>query len=364
MENKKEELTYILGAGASFQSIPVVKTFAKRFDSFAAFLESNSKTLVKTYPDSSIDNSIFIETAKAVRILSAEFKAHQSFDVYFKKLFHTKNENQINLSKKILHLYFLWEHTAAIPKTKQESNELFWKQAFEDRRYDALIAGLLIPIKDTCEMFCKTNFITWNYDLNLIESIKKFFYPEETFREFLDTRIKIINEFEWSIDGKISIINMNGYFYSNLFDDMKFIVRNKGKDLLRTKITKDYLDNSFNDNDAELIKFAWEEDNTSATIAIEKIQLSENIIFIGYTFPLYNRLVDIKYIPYDLLNKNEKLAIYIQDPIAKKIKPAFMKNFNISKGFDRRINEIEECDSFFIPSNIYNPIPPATYNIM
>ena len=32
MSEKKQELTYILGAGASYQSIPVVKTFNKRFD--------------------------------------------------------------------------------------------------------------------------------------------------------------------------------------------------------------------------------------------------------------------------------------------------------------------------------------------
>ena len=30
----KSELTYIIGAGASFQSIPIVKTFSDRFDQF------------------------------------------------------------------------------------------------------------------------------------------------------------------------------------------------------------------------------------------------------------------------------------------------------------------------------------------
>ncbi len=35
-----DELTYILGAGASYQSIPIVRTFANRFSQFSIFLKS------------------------------------------------------------------------------------------------------------------------------------------------------------------------------------------------------------------------------------------------------------------------------------------------------------------------------------
>ena len=40
MENKKVELTYILGAGASYQSMPIVDTFPKRFDEFVDYIKS------------------------------------------------------------------------------------------------------------------------------------------------------------------------------------------------------------------------------------------------------------------------------------------------------------------------------------
>jgi hypothetical protein len=348
MSEKKEELTYILGAGASFQSIPDVKTFNKRFDSFVKFLDDSSKTIVQSYPESNNNNIGLKEALKVAKIIAAEFKSHQSFDTYFKKLFHTKNLDKLNLSRKIIHLYFLWEHIATIPQIKPESDDVFWKQAIIDKRYDALIAGLLMPDKDTCNLFCKTNFITWNYDLNLLESIKNYFYPEESFREFLKTKIKVINEYEWSVDGKISIINMNGYFYSNLFDEMKFIVRNKGNELLRTKVTKNYFDNNYSDNDAELIKFAWESENQVSKVAAEKINNSKNIVVIGYTFPLYNRLIDYKYFERNILI-NKKL--YIQDPDADNIAEGLKDNFNINLD-PSRLKRIKNCDSFYVPSDI------------
>jgi hypothetical protein len=37
-----EELTYILDAGASYQSLPVVKTFPKRFKMFLIYMQNIS----------------------------------------------------------------------------------------------------------------------------------------------------------------------------------------------------------------------------------------------------------------------------------------------------------------------------------
>lgn len=60
-----------------------------------------------------------------------------------------------------------------------------------------LIAGLLRPIKGDKKLFCKTNFITWNNDLNLLSSIKNYFSPELPFSEMLHTIGK--NDTVWKI---------------------------------------------------------------------------------------------------------------------------------------------------------------------
>ncbi len=153
----KNELTYILGAGASYQSIPIVKNFANRFDDFA----SNLFIICQGLDPQSEMYELFEDAYLRVSKISEAFKTHQSFDTYFKKLFHTKEFEKISEGKKILNLYFIWEHLSKItnePELKVETT--FWKQSIIDKRYDALIAGLLKPLSGKSEPYCPVNFIT------------------------------------------------------------------------------------------------------------------------------------------------------------------------------------------------------------
>lgn len=357
----QKELTYILGAGASYQSIPVVKSFPSRFNAFANYLLSTSND-VHVIVDGN-KTEIFKNAYSVVFKIYESFRVHQSFDTYFKKLYHTGQTDEIRLAKKALNLYFIWEHLsieAKEPQTKYES--YFWKQAMVDKRYDALIAGLLKPKSGKSEPYCPINFITWNYDMNLFMSLKNYFLPKESFGDFF----KNINtrENKWQIEDKVSVINMNGYFYcSNLsfLADLTTLKTNKIEihEVLYKKLEGNYFSPQVIDTDSELIKFAWE--SSSETIlgklacvveAKQKILSSENIVIIGYTFPLYNRLIDLEYLngP-DLKNK----TLYIQDPNATEIAKSIVTDFNINVNHHPRtyLKEVMNCDSFFIPSGIY-----------
>lgn len=351
-----KELTYILGAGASYQSMPVVKTFVKRFTQFSSefggFLQG---TAIGNYEKPS------------GRLIAREFESHQSFDTYFKKLFHTGQESEIRFAKKLLHLYFLWEHLK-MPDSNTEIPGVFHKKAKVDKRYDALIAGLLKPVKGKAELFCKTNFITWNYDLNLISSIKQFFYPDLTYKQMFE-KVKTDQGNVWNIDDQFSIINMNGYFYSSFLNEeinFNYIDFNQ---IIKRKITKEYFNDSFVDEDAELIKFAWEENidlsansQSASFFAKGRIRSSQNIVIIGYTFPLYNRLSDFTFFNNDFLKdfyhfstetSPEKGKIYIQDPVSEEIKSGIINQFKFDKGItDRFMTAQKNCDSFFVPGNI------------
>jgi hypothetical protein len=347
---EQKELTYILGAGASFESIPLVKTFPRRFNEFYGFLQNN---IDLNQPTGYVEH--FNESLNKIKSfaenLVIEFESHQSFDTFFKKLFHTKKYPEIKVAKKVLHLYFIWEHLddgKLIHGAMGEIVNPFIKKAKVDRRYDALIAGLLKPLPDEPELFCKTNFITWNYDLNLLCSIKNYFYPNETFKEFMDsiqTECKNI----FSIKNQIFIFNMNGYFYSNVFDDAVDIRKLWGSQLLKLKLQiPNYFDNSYSDSDAELITFAWEDNSTDMVNRVkERVVNTDTLVVIGYTFPLYNRLIDKQYITGGtLLNK----TIYIQDPDAEVIKSEVIESFRI--GQTALLKPYENCNNFFVPRNI------------
>lgn len=346
------ELTYILGAGASFQSIPVVKTFSSRFDQF-------TQQVLSLLSDDFIRNNDKVDECKTLHEIATklnnEFRSHQSFDTYFKKLFHTKQSKELNKAKKALNLFFIWEHLAKVMNESDlppKADSFFYKQAKVDKRYDALIAGLLRPENGISKTYCKTNFITWNYDLNLLSSIKNYFYPNDNHRDFLK-KIKRQSESEWNIEDQISIINMNGYFYSKFFDEAITLDELEFRRVFVQKIAKGYFEDSFVDNDARLVKFAWEGVNFESKIAMLKIEMSDNVVIIGYTFPLYNRFIDLDYLPQTFVTRKK---IYIQDPNAENLKQNFQDYYQL--GNRSNIITISNCDSFYVPSDIFGIKPP------
>lgn len=358
----QKELTYILGAGASFQSMPTVKSFPGRFSAFVDFLKSQKRAHPGIY------ESAYEKAKKAL----AAFKTHQSFDTYFKKLFHIGLLQTIIEVKKILNLYFIWEHLSDLQNDSEifVGDYVFGKQSTIDKRYDALIAGLLKPTSGKSDPYCPVNFITWNYDMNLLMSLKNYFLPQGTFKDFLNQCNKEDNI--WQIGNNISVINMNGYFYSTFFASEIELVPGKRKtqEILYNKLKDNYFSNE-SDSDAELIKFAWESSSDLKMTelpcvkkAIEKISSSDNVVLIGYTFPLYNRLIDFKYFNGSSLREKN---IYIQDPNASEIKKSLVNDFNIyvksekiepsAIGVDyvpgTVLIEMTNCDSFLIPSDIF-----------
>jgi len=355
----QSELTYILGAGASFQSIPIVKSFSDRFNSFADYLNGIHSDPRFGQEKCDAFRDIYNKTKK----LHEAFHSHQSFDTYFKKLFHTNQPKKIHEAKKILNLYFIWEHLSS-PKNKPQGfdESKFWKQSRIDKRYDALIAGILKPLPGKSVPYCPITFITWNYDLNLFISLKNYFLPDGTFGDFM-IKINKGNNI-WIIENDITIINMNGYFYSDCFvswPDLEEATREQIEvhDVLYKKISDKYFDSDYSDKDSELIRFAWESQETSSNDDInitkkasEKIFLSDHIVIIGYTFPLYNRIVDFEYFGGSNLSKK---TVYIQDPNALELKSSLIPDFNIDDISKQgsKIKEITNCDSFFIPSSIY-----------
>jgi hypothetical protein len=339
------QLTYIFGAGASYQSIPIVKTFNKRLLEFKEYLKN------KGNPLSGDDRHFFYNAADSIQELFNEFSSHQSFDTYFKKLFHFGNVDAINSGKRLLNLYFSWEHSKSSMNYVENLREGdFRKQSLFDKRYDALIAGLLEPISGKSQPMCEVNFITWNYDINLLHSVKNFFYPDMIYSEFFHKIKK--GMFSWEIDGKIRIVNINGYFYSSGFNNCPNLTNVSIDEIIEKKVRDKYCESKEIDEDANKIKFAWEvnevDRNSLNDYLSEIIAKTENVIIIGYTFPLYNRLIDLKYLKQeDLVKKN----IIIQDPNAEVIKQNLLDVYRLNNV--TKIQTISDCDSFYIPSSIF-----------
>jgi hypothetical protein len=130
--------------------------------------------------------------------------------------------------------------------------------------------------------------------------------------------------------------------------------------LFKSLIIEFYDGNSPFNQFAVLIKFAWESMDMSRgqapppfiKKAQEYIHASKKIVIIGYSFPLYNRLVDLSF-----LNQSSLVGktILIQDPDAKNLKSTFSEGFSIdfNPATGTFCETITDCKSFSVPRDVF-----------
>lgn len=307
--SSKDEITYIFGAGASYYSMPLVKNFESRFRFFLSYLRgivhtSGHKKFLK-------DSEEFID----------QVKAHLSFDTFFKKLFHTRKDELILNYKAVLLTYFIFEHIIevdtfnSLTKSDEKTHPI-------DPRYEALIAGLLKPVQGF-SFGRKINFITWNYDLNLLLALRNFKEGGGSVYDFITN--SVVERGFFQIGNEVNVYHINGYVYHRLLNNI-----GKANSILlpgiMMSIIEEYsIKGSEIFENAQKINFAWEilpkkEGQQLPDIinkAMHAIQNSESVVLIGYSLPAYNRIYDST-----LINtKNLDGAIFcIQDVAANDVR--------------------------------------------
>jgi len=334
------EVTYLFGAGASCKSMPLVNNFPKRFNFFTEYLRSTD-----------FDTHTFFGLCTE---FSKTIKSHLSFDTFFKKLFHQNQKEKIQLYKKILLIYFIFEHLIdldyydELTYSNQDSEVI--KEFNIDPRYEALIAGLLLPIEGLSEFYSNINCITWNYDLNLIQAFKNFYMPEVSFNDLIKKFHVSPNEFHFG--NQLKIFHLNGFVNHNKLINLEATGR--------TEFLNGFINDFENPDSKPLLKFAWEDykngkiESPCLLNAIEAIKRSDLIVIIGYSFPLYNRLFDRQLFAQDNIKRK---TIYIQDPNAQDILEILKTDFEIrtqpQTTDDPDLIVSRNPNSFIIPSQIF-----------
>jgi hypothetical protein len=339
------DLTYYFGAGASCNSMPLVTDFHPRFCHFIDFVGRLEK---------SQDKESFLKDCQEF-IDSVYF--HLSFDTFFKKLFHQRDKDRIDKYKTLLLIYFLFEHLA------KPSRAFDRKKFNNDPRYEALIAGLLKPL-EVIEFYTRVNFITWNYDLNLLNSLKNFLFPGSHLNDCIKRYKIALNHVDFQ--GKLSVTHLNGMIEHPKLNDIQEVEVADMLHFLNTIIQDYFTHNSDIKKYSASISFCWENlspeyHKNKFPSFIEKakkaILNSSNIIIAGYSFPLYNREVDTYLLNRETLDKKK---VFIQDPNADELKEVLRNDFGIYIGNDphpqfsqTHVTTIPACNSFFVPNNIF-----------
>lgn len=206
----EKQFTYLIGAGASAQAIPVINKFDSELLEFAMYIERfefkedffNIEPKIETKPSELKENFV-----KKVNWLAEECKLHSSIDTFARKLFLANRIAELETLKCIVSEFLL---------IKQIRNGI-------DKRYDAFFAALLDKRESKLILPKNIKIVSWNYDKQIEYSIAQFkntslnFEIENFLQVFPRTESK-----EIEID-KFCLLKLNGTIGGTIRNQSQYI---------------------------------------------------------------------------------------------------------------------------------------------
>lgn len=360
-----KNVTYLFGAGASYNALPLVIGFRDRFKIFCNHLSY--------YFKDKIDIVEFSDMKAQQNKLIENIRTHYTVDTYAKKLFLKNPKLNTNkdygLLTNYLSAYFIYEqlkidikqdcnkYLRDIIHPASEEHANFAKNARKilqnfDYRYDSFLASILKHDKDGSLIIPKNiNFISWNYDFQIekaymnfsdctlnsaMEDLNVFATPQDIFeRPATDSHLIKLN-------GTAAFLEKGKF--GELFDFSKHSLDDSFFEVCKKILLKSRQENKNG------LRFSWEESSlkkSAIELAAKKIEKSDIVVVIGYSFPYFNRDVDRAI--FESVSRGKDIKIYIQCP--NDTINSVMKRF---KGVVRRANleEYTETDQFLIPNEL------------
>ncbi len=351
MANK---ITFLFGAGASANALPVVNKIPSSLTEFRDLYHDNRSGLEVILEGGVVqkeaENSFVRECDKIIELLVK--KQHASVDTYAKRLRLTApyDSNAIRKYrglKAILSSFFI---------TKQFKSPV-------DYRYDSFLASILG--NSHTDFPEHVRIITWNYDYQL-ELAFSMYSGKNTVSE--NQSLLRVNEIgRTDVDSnQFSIFKLNGTTNfikkNNGIDEVKYVYDSfsppNDRDLC-LKFTTLY-NNVINDADnvRSSLSFAWESGWGNDTQEfLEKtenaIKDTNTLVVIGYSFPFFNRNVDKRLI--SAMGTSLK-KVYIQDRNAGNVATNFASvlpaHFSYGTIPDPEVIKKTWVDQFFLPPEL------------
>lgn len=356
-------ITYLIGAGASFEALPIVSQIEDKLLGFSelfkpssihernssSFFDSKNSNLSNSYLSQfKFKSDIFLEKYNLIKTIHREInwlygksRNQSSIDTLAKKLFLQKDYKNLKRLKVIMSCFFYY---CQITKF--------------DKRYDSFFASILDEL-DTIPNNIRV--VSWNYDSQFEIAFKEFSKGTiDSAKKTLNLQVNGLTDLNGFDAEKFSIFKLNGMTVEKngkLINDYSFSELKMMEEIITIYEKEVYA------NFESSMYFAWENFNLESDFykgLSESIANTEVLIVIGYSFPFFNRKIDAF-----LLNSMHKLKkVYVQDPeysneIIEKIKG--LKPWQLIKisggGFEKKVvtkDMIEFIpktftDQFFIP---------------
>lgn len=348
-------VTYLLGAGASANALPVVNQIPQRIYQTIAEIKSNMVSAGSNEDAQIITQSYNELIADLEWLQNNTIQNNNIIDKFAKKLSLSENQESLSRLKLVLSaLFSYWQFKNPV-----------------DYRYDTFLTTILRhrhKFPNNCRI------LSWNYDFqferayySVLSDIEKKQISYKTLRQMMN----IAGPHNYhKASPNFQIFKLNGSCMNLIYqkdpasipeDSDLLDFNNRIHNNLQFTFVKNYYDFKKNiEFKRPSMRFAWEDysswdsfsqKNDFLSSVISQIRDTNILVIIGYSFPDYNSQIDSKILSH--LNNIQK--VYIQDPNANNIKEKFsdvaphIKNNLI----DLRIIDPEVNNPFYIPKNVF-----------
>ena len=324
----EKNITYLLGAGASYYACPILSELGNKMIEMSEiyFKLKNNGAFSHNKNISSMDNSY-----KDMKKFGEKAKLFGTIDTYARNLYLNNNKSELSELKLTVSLFFtIWQLTDNKEfKTLKERNTLKI-----DNRYISLLATILEKKDNNIVLNKNINFVTWNYDLQL-EYAFKLFNKNKEIKELLN-------------DNPLKICHLNGYngFYKTDTGNHHFIERTDSLEIKDIINEIGFVSDSQSKEEIDIssyINYAWDEDSNVAKETRERakdiFKKTDVLVVIGYSFPSFNKDIDISL--FNELKPDSK--VYYQDHNSIERISHLVENKNIE------VKQKKDLSQFFLP---------------
>jgi hypothetical protein len=343
MTQKEPRITYLLGAGASYNALPIVKEIPNQARLMLEYLIKYSN--VNKFNDVRLDKS---------RHLINQIDKHYSVDTLARKFWlrdkgDFTSDDYVRLKNIITCLIIFcqienWEVKPGLGAPVRLGHRESPVFAL-DTRYDAFFSAIL---KQDLSIPENINLISWNYDFQL-EKVFNFYHNEKSIWEIGGDVLGIDYQANRS-NSQVLKVNGTALFVSGINPKIDYTFYNKELHDVFIRALSDELDTNLLSG----IKFAWEPSELTARKreqASTVIQNSDFVVVIGYSFPIFNRDVDIKMFK----DFRGKLVIQDLDGRAQDIQQQLGA---IKKGLITNSGITTNLDNFYVPTEYWSGQQP------
>lgn len=306
------KITYLFGAGASAKAMPTISDIKNRITEIIKLLEKNHFNAKDNIPSKSAPgysykelHDFLINDFHSFIKSWEDFNMDISIDGFMRHQFDNtvhwyENNSDYQLYKKIIAAYFSIEQISNDKKTDDKYIH------YIDDRYIHFLQNII----ESGKIPNSIKILTWNYDLQIELAFMKA-YPSRV-RTIDDARDELKIYSQKTLPSlpefvkPTSIFKLNGTACHFDRSNMRYI--DNFWDPNDKSIHK-ILDNWRNKNEC-LLSYSWEEHNGLFVKTITRnTEDTENLIVIGYSFPIENIVYDS-----EIINNMEMLKhIYIQE---------------------------------------------------